>query len=398
MSTQWYYLQDGHAIGPIDESDLRGLLATGALKSATPIRPAIAGESSWRPAITIDQFKTMFEAPIEFVSSDSNIPTQKETPRQTSNEPETVAGGGAPVVQVLTARSEGSGVAKWMWAFAIGAWLICFLPFPGISTFLVWLFASISGTLAFVALFKNRVGAGVAGMVSLAIVTPAMWFLSLAVYPMLLKRELQTQSTTPRQAPRSTPVLSSTRPRDMEIFDDIIRSSRTLDGKLAAIDYLIKEGFDLNGETTDGATPIRSLMDVGVPELVEPLMDRGLSIEWTKRNCRDQYWFAQGVAHRPKGLEVLAVLADAGFEEDCLKAKPNSRYSGFVCSVMLGSGTPTFDVTRAVRAVDQMARLGFDVSAKCLGKTLVQEIEDGGLERKARLAPIAEAVRRNSRG
>ena len=60
MATQWQYLQDGQSIGPIDEEDLREMLASGELKSSTPVRCTDLGEASWRPARSVSEFKALF--------------------------------------------------------------------------------------------------------------------------------------------------------------------------------------------------------------------------------------------------------------------------------------------------------------------------------------------------
>lgn len=187
-SNQWEYLQHGVAIGPVDELDLRAMLESGALVSSTPVRYGNMASASWRPALAVDEFKDLFvqkagtkkeEIAVEIApGSDvgAELPMAKiETKNLDNHIP----------VESHTAKQEGARVVKWMWRFAIAAWVICFLPVPGLSTFLVWLFVAVSSTLAFVALFKNRVGAGIAGSIALAVITPAVYFLSLSVYPVI---------------------------------------------------------------------------------------------------------------------------------------------------------------------------------------------------------------------
>jgi hypothetical protein len=171
MSTQWQYLQDGQTIGPIDEDDLREMLVSGELKASTPIRCTDLGESAWRPAKSVAEFKSLFAATSVAVAAQSAplpvlVESAKPIVERLQPIPVTIENKGP--VEAITAREEGASVVTWMWRFALMAWAVCFLPIPGLSTFLVWLFAAIAGTLAFVALFKNRVGAGIAGTIALA--------------------------------------------------------------------------------------------------------------------------------------------------------------------------------------------------------------------------------------
>ena len=191
MSTQWQYLQDGQSIGPIDEQDLREMLASGELKPSAPIRCTDLGEASWRPAKSVPEFKALFSVtavsvtvPSAAVSTSALV--ESTQPRFDVNRPIVFSLETNGPIEAITARQEGANVVKWMWRFAFAAWVICFLPIPGVSTFLVWLFAAVSGTLAFVALFKNRVGAGIGCSIALMLVTPAVWFFSLWLYAMLL--------------------------------------------------------------------------------------------------------------------------------------------------------------------------------------------------------------------
>ncbi len=191
MSTQWQYLQDGQSIGPIDEEDLREMLASGELKTSTPIRCTDLGEASWRPAKSVSEFKALFTSLavlVQVPSDDVSSIAVVEAPKPTFdvNRPILVSFETNGPIKAITAREEGANVVKWMWRFAFAAWAVCFLPIPGLSTFLVWLFAAVSGTLAFVALFKNRVGAGIGCSIALMFVTPAVWFFSLWLYAMLL--------------------------------------------------------------------------------------------------------------------------------------------------------------------------------------------------------------------
>lgn len=109
-------------------------------------------------------------------------------------------------IEAIIARQEGANVVKWVWRFGFAAWAVCFLSIPGVSTFLVWLFAAISGTLAFVALFKNRVGSGIGGTIAPVLVTPSIWFLWLAVYPLLFggAAALNAQSQQQRRSRAKT--------------------------------------------------------------------------------------------------------------------------------------------------------------------------------------------------
>ena len=179
-------------------------------------------------------------------------------------------------------------------------------------------------------------------------------------------------------------------------FDELVQRSLPAKEKLAEIDRLVANGFDVNVQSGDGQTPIRSLMDHGQVELVAPLVQRGLSVDSSTRQCSDEYWYAQSGAMMPNGLEVLSALSKAGFREQCLKTK-DSVFHGFVCGVMFGAGADSFDVQRAVQAVERIAVLGFDVGARCLGKTIVEKIEsDPNPENRRRLTPIATAIRRRS--
>ena len=190
MSSQWQYLQDGQSIGPVDEEDLREMLASGELKSSTPIRCTDLGETSWRPAKSVPQFKALFTATaVSVLRSAAESPiavVEAPKPSFEVSRPILVSIATNGPIEAITAREEGANVVKWMWRFAFAAWAVCFLPVPGLSTFLVWLFAAVSGTLAFVALFKNRVGAGIGCSIALMFVTPAVWFFSLWLYAMLL--------------------------------------------------------------------------------------------------------------------------------------------------------------------------------------------------------------------
>jgi hypothetical protein len=186
MSAQWEYLQDGQSIGPIDEADLCEMLESGELKPATPIRCTDLGESNWRPAKSVPEFRCLFSVTAT-PEKDSVSPAIKPAPIPVTLE-------NKEPIATITAREEGVRLVKWMWGTAISAWVVCFLPVPGVSTFLMWLFASISGILAIVAMFKNRAGAGIAGTIALAIVTPIMWLSSLAVYPLLVRSAAVAES------------------------------------------------------------------------------------------------------------------------------------------------------------------------------------------------------------
>jgi len=188
MSAQWQYLQDGQTIGPVDEQDLFALFADSTLKASTPIRSVDAGESAWRPALTVAEFKHLFKSSKAMAAlttgASAELTPVKMEPAPTPMLPVFEFRAVAPVA-TFTAPQEGATVVKWMWRFAFAAWAVCFLPVPGVSTFLAWLFVAVASTLAFVALFKNRVGSGIGGTIALALVTPVMYFLSLWVYPLL---------------------------------------------------------------------------------------------------------------------------------------------------------------------------------------------------------------------
>lgn len=86
----------------------------------------------------------------------------------------------------VASRRNGQSVVNWMWGLSFAAWGACFIPIPGVSTFFVWIFASLASLVAFVAMFKNRVGSAVAGLLVLIFVTPLIWFLTLSLYANLL--------------------------------------------------------------------------------------------------------------------------------------------------------------------------------------------------------------------
>lgn len=177
------------------------------------------------------------------------------------------------------------------------------------------------------------------------------------------------------------------------VFENIIQDkSLTLDIKLHRIDKMLNDGFDLNNNgTKHGTNPMRVLISYGTAGLTTALLQRGLSIDSSKRECGDQYWYTQSGLLRSGGLDVLKVLVDAGFNEYCMK---NSLSKGIVCGVTFGYGTNRYDVDAAIRAVSFLAQHGFDVKAQCLGKTIIEKYElqtDPGLLQK--LAPVANAVR-----
>ena len=186
-SNYWEYLQEGHVIGPVQETDLYILFSSGALRPSTPVRCAGLGVTTWQPAITIDVLKSAFVggSPTPAVEMPSGADGRPEVVQQEAGTDTSSEEGEITPLPVTIARKEGASVVRWMWILTFAAWAICFLPIPVVSTFLVWLFVGIASLLAFVALFKNRVAAGIAGSVALVVVTPLMYLLSLAVYPML---------------------------------------------------------------------------------------------------------------------------------------------------------------------------------------------------------------------
>ena len=258
MTAQWQYLQDGQSIGPIDEQDLREMLASGELKPSTPIRCTDLGEASWRPAKSVPEFKALFTA-----TAVSVVPSAAESPIAVVEAPKPSFEVSRPIVvsiatsgpiEAITAREEGANVVKWMWRFAFAAWAVCFLPIPGLSTFLVWLFAAVSGTLAFVALFKNRVGAGIGCSIALLLVTPAVWFFSLWLYAMLLGKSIidaeQAAQTRHRSAQNQTAVQNA--PKRNEDNELELRTTRAIEiandhnGDLAELARLIDQGVELH--------------------------------------------------------------------------------------------------------------------------------------------------------
>lgn len=50
----WYYLQDGMAVGPVEESEMAQWIASGQVVPDHPIRPE--GADTWKPASEYSQF------------------------------------------------------------------------------------------------------------------------------------------------------------------------------------------------------------------------------------------------------------------------------------------------------------------------------------------------------
>ncbi len=108
----------------------------------------------------------------------------------------------------VDSRRNGQSVVNWMWGLSFAAWGACFIPIPGVSTFLVWIFASLASLVAFVAMFKNRVGSGVAGLLALIFVTPLIWFLTLSLYANLLINKTSDDERQRASRAASSSVLS----------------------------------------------------------------------------------------------------------------------------------------------------------------------------------------------
>jgi hypothetical protein len=180
----------------------------------------------------------------------------------------------------------------------------------------------------------------------------------------------------------------------MQEFNEIVQGLGSTDSKLAEIDRMISDGFDLNKVAYNGDTPFQALISYGLVDLVEPLLARGLSIDPSVRDCADQYWFTQ-YGGRPEGLRVLPKLVKAGFSEECLKTSPIATNRGFICGVSVPPDASDLQVNSVVMAVDQFASFGFDVGATCMGKTIVERIQER-LDAQ-RLAPIADAINRHVR-